>query len=974
MTRWLDRLIEGGLLTLFLFAPLPFGSVFPWAQAAIEGTVAVLVGLWLARLVVSGEVTIPRSPLLGPALVMAGLVALQIRRPGGTVSPAATTESARLALAYLGLLLVLGHHLVTRARIVRVLAVLVGWGVALALLGRVNQARRQAGFGWWIKDRQDDLARLTSTFINPNHQAFYFTVLLFLALGLLLGLRRFRRPSGSETGGFGWPAPVPLVCLVGAVLVLGGALLLTLSRGGLLAAAAGLLVVGACLRRDRGPQLSRAWLGGLLLAGLIGYASIVGLGPILGRGLGTLAEPIGDFRWPLGGATLRTVAEAPWLGLGLGAFQDAFAPHRPLVIPQRFVIDYAHNDYLQLLAETGVAGLAVLAWALWALGRFVLRRWSERRDPFVRGVTIGGLGALAAVLVHSALDFSLHLPANALLVVLLGALLPAVVALRADGRHEWVDLPTWRWPVPPWLRPVGIGVAVGVVAVAGLVVVPAARADWQLEAVQPIVRGLGRAPEAVPVNELVRAERELTRAARLDPGNPAVQAALARVSAELGVRGWNGAGAPVGAPLPPRSVGERLAASQTFFATAYESYQESLRGRPRAAELHERLGWLLGTLETLRLTVRGTTLTGALDPRLAPVVASDRSAIPDALAHVQAAARWDPGNAYRHRNLARFALAYVRESVDSRRLVADEFRQALLIEPALLPEVVDQLASRLVDDALIQASVPRQYPLLLALAQQLPRYGRASAALATLEAATPLARGPAEQVALRLATARVLVESGEPARALAQAQAALTLAPTSPAVYAAVAEAYEARQQWGEALEALGTAVRLAEAGEPQGATAYRARLAALLGQRGEREQALLVWRHIVQASPGDAWAHVELARLLEQQGESTEAFQEYRVAERLGARDVAVRRAIAEAYLRQGLLHEAIGAYEAALRIEPANDRMRMALAQLYTRIGSRDQALAQQGAIVTRSPARAAPSSQAVSAEPPPGGDASR
>ncbi len=285
--------------------------------------------------------------------------------------------------------------------------------------------------------------------------------------------------------------------------------------------------------------------------------------------------------------------------------------------------------------------------------------------------------------------------------------------------------------------------------------------------------------------------------------------------------------------------------------------------------------------------------------------------------------------------------------------MAEELQHALSLEPGLLAEVVDQFASRLLDDALVQASVPRQYPLLLDLARQLARHGRFPAALATLETAAPLATVPREQVTVRLATSRVLVQSGDAGRALAQAQAALRLAPTDPEVYATLGEIHEAREEWTEALEAFGAAARLAETASAERTSEYQARLAAFLGRRGERARALLVWRHILQASPDDPWVHVEVARLLEQQGEWAEAFKEYKVAEGLGPRDGGLHRAIAEAYLRHGLLREAALAYETAVRLEPANDRLRMALAQLYTRIGSRDQALAHYGAIARRSPA---------------------
>ena len=489
---------EAGIIALLLFAPLPYGGVLPWSQAVIEGAVVVLAGLWAADMLRAGTLRIRRTPLLWPGLAMLGVVVVQLARPGGLASPHATWESVRLYGAYFLLLLVLGDHLVTRARIVRLTAILLGSGAILALLGRQNQIRGGRGILWLARDPEAHLDRLTSTFVNPNHQALHFAVLLFLALGLLLAVVGRRDPSGRDGD-----APRPrriagglpgLVGLAGAIVVLGGALVLTASRGGLVSVAVGLAVMAALALRARLARGPVAAAAGLLLLGALGYASAVGLGPVLGRVMAPVREPIAGARGPIWTATLATAGEAPWLGVGLAGFEDAFTRHRPAAVPARYVVDYAHNDYLQLLAETGVVGLAVLAWAVVALLVFVLRRWAPRRDPFVRGLTIGGLGGLAAVLVHSALDFGLHLPGNALLVVFLAALLPVLVTLRRYPDGDRVGLREWRVRVGPRVRLAGLAATAAAVLVAGVVLVPAGLADWHRQRADVALRTLDRAP------------------------------------------------------------------------------------------------------------------------------------------------------------------------------------------------------------------------------------------------------------------------------------------------------------------------------------------------------------------------------------------------------------------------------------------------------------------------------------------------
>jgi tetratricopeptide (TPR) repeat protein/O-antigen ligase len=955
----LDRLRSSGLLALLVFAPLPYGSVVPWAHAVIEATAALLAGAWVWGMLRQGALRLRPTPLLWPALAMAAVVGLQLLwqllRPGALASPHATGESARLFLAYLALLLLLGDELVTRRRIVRALAVVIGAGAVLALLGRQNQTRGGSGILWLARDPDAHLDRLTSTFVNPNHQAFYLNVLFFLAVGLLLALTGRRRApdrDGGEARGTGRALErLPAAVAAGAaVVVLGGALLLTASRGGLLAAAAGVVVVAGVALAGRRPWTAAA-VGGLLLLGVLAYASLVGLEPLAARLLPGVNEPIAGVRGPLWTATLRLAGDAGWLGVGLGGFEDAFGRHRPAAVPARYLVDYAHNDYLQLLAETGVVGLGILAWAAGALLVFVLRRWRHRQDPFVRGLTVGALGALAAAAVHSAVDFGVHLPGNALAVLLVAALLPPLVTLRPDPAGDRVGLREWRLPVGPRARLLGLVACPLAVGVVWAVVLPAGLADWHRRTAEPVVRALDRTPRSVSVAALDQAERTLARAAWLDPRSPAVQATHARVAAELAVEVWNRGVGRDGRPLPAGATGsiaERAAASEALFATAHQAYAEALRRRPRGADLHERYGWFLGGLETVRRALRTAAPDGPVPPRLRPLLDALGSLAVRGLGHVRQAVALDPQSAYRQRSLALYALAHLRHEPEGRQTAGEAIHRALVLEPGLAPDLVDRVAAA--DPELLLAAVPRQYGLFLDVARELVRRGQLPVGRAMLAETLRLASGPEQEVPVRLLWSHALLRSQDPAGALAEARRALVLAPRKPEVHGALAEAYEASAQWDEAQRALATAVALAEPGAPARANEYRARLAALLARRGEGEQALGLRRRTVQAAPRDPWAHVELGRVHEGRGEWAEAFREYRVAEALEPRDARLHREVAQAYLRNGLLREAALAYETALRLSPVDLELRVALAQLYTRMGRREQALEHYRAIAAR------------------------
>jgi len=82
----------------------------------------------------------------------------------------------------------------------------------------------------------------------------------------------------------------------------------------------------------------------------------------------------------------------------------------------------AHNDYLQLLAEGGLLVAALLAVALIALSRAIGRRFRDDPDPESYWVRVGAVIGLLAIGLQSLVEFSLQMPGNAALFVVLVAM------------------------------------------------------------------------------------------------------------------------------------------------------------------------------------------------------------------------------------------------------------------------------------------------------------------------------------------------------------------------------------------------------------------------------------------------------------------------------------------------------------------------------------------------------------------------
>ena len=115
------------------------------------------------------------------------------------------------------------------------------------------------------------------------------------------------------------------------------------------------------------------------------------------------------------------VAANPLTGTGLGTFALAFPVFK--TYGDTSIWQQAHNEYLQVLAESGAIGFVLLVAGVclivWRYLRPVFLEPVRRQDPVIQGAAFG----TAILLIHSLVDFNLQIPSNGLLFVLSAALL-----------------------------------------------------------------------------------------------------------------------------------------------------------------------------------------------------------------------------------------------------------------------------------------------------------------------------------------------------------------------------------------------------------------------------------------------------------------------------------------------------------------------------------------------------------------------
>ena len=118
--------------------------------------------------------------------------------------------------------------------------------------------------------------------------------------------------------------------------------------------------------------------------------------------------------------TLYYVRDFPIIGSGLGTFAHTFPRYQSFSSEKTFF--YSENDYLQLLAETGTVG-SMVALSIGSIFFFtVLKAWKKRTSRWSIILVTGGMSSLVSLLIHTSVDFNLHIPSNALLFCVIAAL------------------------------------------------------------------------------------------------------------------------------------------------------------------------------------------------------------------------------------------------------------------------------------------------------------------------------------------------------------------------------------------------------------------------------------------------------------------------------------------------------------------------------------------------------------------------
>ena len=392
------RLLLGAASVVLIAAPLAFGATSREAALILVATSWSLLLVWLMQCVLRGRLPVFGHPMFLPAVL---LVAFTAMHWAAGISPApVSTELEWLRwLGYIALAIAAAGSLDSPQSMRVFCAALAVAGFLIAAMG-IAQYLTADGRLYWIW-RPENGGRMFGPYLNRNHFAGLMVLWCPLALGMAL------LPEHRLAQRWFWAV---LALVMGAAVVLSG------SRGGAISLVVAVVAFTLLIAAQRAGKRAVLWL---LAAMLFTLSAVLALerGELLERYEAVLRphqyqqEDASSYRFAAWKDTFTLFRQTPVAGSGL----DTFATRFPAVrgFSTDLIWTYAHNDFLQFLAETGVIGSLLALWMFGAGARETMRNLA-RTSGTAAGALLAAMAAgCIGFMAHGWLDFNFHIPANA---------------------------------------------------------------------------------------------------------------------------------------------------------------------------------------------------------------------------------------------------------------------------------------------------------------------------------------------------------------------------------------------------------------------------------------------------------------------------------------------------------------------------------------------------------------------------------
>lgn len=393
------RALRIGVCSLVVFAVLAHGAVEDWARAILEIGAGILFLAWALRAYFKQEQQIVIPPLLPPILAFSAVVLAQLFFHR-TASSYATRMETILLVADVVLLFLAAQVFRTRSDWRGFVWFVMTFGFLVSLFG-ILQHLTFNGKLYWFRGMHYPAVPF-GPYVNRNHFAGFAELVIPVSL-VPLALGKVRRER--------WV----LVSLFAVVPI--GALFLSASRGGIISfgVEVAVLLLWLVLRRALGKHLLSA--GAVFLLAFL-MVSWLGVHQAIERFSAMQSLEVTESkRASMAADTWHIFLDHPVMGTGFGTLQTVFPRYETNYDGK--IVNHSHDDYLEVLAETGLLGGLCCGWFLGVLLFGSVRHLSKPGSAFAATLQLSALIACLGFLTHSLVDFNLHIPANALLFLLI---------------------------------------------------------------------------------------------------------------------------------------------------------------------------------------------------------------------------------------------------------------------------------------------------------------------------------------------------------------------------------------------------------------------------------------------------------------------------------------------------------------------------------------------------------------------------
>ena len=487
-----QRIIEGFIILLIVFTPLAFGSVYIWSITIMECVAFMALATWLVKMTHEGQLTFCRLWIHIPLGILLGLILLQLlplppkvlgllspetyrtyqetipdwpqgipfetiektasglgiytpahasfsSAKGISIYPFSTQIELLKFLAYLFIFYVIINNFKNLRTLERLTIIIILFGFALAIFGLVQHFTWN-GKIYWLKEVSRGAAPF-GPFVNRNHFAGYMEMIIPLALGSIVARTLHVKapleglsPKDRALAFFSRETTI-VIFLYSAVIIMMFSLFFSTSRGGITGLLVGIIIFASLM-----PKRKRL----TPIFALLGVIFVLGAGQeiVVGRFLGSFTQ-VG--RYTYWKDSIGLIKDFPAFGTGLGNFPWIYTRYQSSW-PDMF-LDYAHNDYLQLVVDMGLLGFSAFIAACVLYFVYVASILKRRRSAYTRAMVCGGIASMGAILTHSFVDFNLHIPSNALLATIIAAITVSIVTVYEKEGEPKTLLGFWELPL-----------------------------------------------------------------------------------------------------------------------------------------------------------------------------------------------------------------------------------------------------------------------------------------------------------------------------------------------------------------------------------------------------------------------------------------------------------------------------------------------------------------------------------------------